>query len=206
MAWSNTIRSKKWVCQAKKTQPQQTKGKESERHDAKSSLVFVRDVHQAYNDGQVDVFEKCLHEDVHCSFKGALMLRSYFVEQMRLCTKAFPDFNFTILHSRAKPSAMEDCWDIVCDLRVNGTHTGAPYCFDPYPPIAATGISLKMDVERVTYTVSPRRRKSRSEVGSTRRSESKIDDEFEILHMRVVPLGEFTGPVGMYTQLGGVIF
>lgn len=70
--------------------------------------------------------------------------------------------------------------------KFSGTHTGAPYTFMPgkMPAIPASGKRVENDEEKFFFTMS---------------------EEHKIKHVALVALGRYTGPSGIYLNLGGTI-
>lgn len=114
-------------------------------------------------------------------FPGAKMLADEFFDETDGLVKAFPDFELSIADediTETKPGVV-----VVEKAVAQGTHTGSPYGFGPYPPIAATGIRCKNDPERLEF---------------------HFDEEGKITKMVVTPSGMKTGPQGFYESIGGI--
>ena len=91
--------------------------------------------------------------------------------------KSFPDFQFSYESLRQfSPGVvvLENC-------QPNGTHTGTPFQLPNLPPIPAAGKFVKLDPERLFFTIR----------------------SGKIAEIEVVALGRTTGPLGLYEGLGG---
>ena len=153
---------------------------------AKEAVAFIHKLHKLET---VSIFDQVLHPQAEVLFRGALMSRNDFVEQSKLTFEAFPDFQHNETSIRVVVEK-DGYWEIVCEIKPSGTHTGIPYAFGPFPEIPTTGKHVQMDPERLTYTVTAQ------EGGKG----------LVIQKMSILPLGAMTGPAGFYTAIGGVIF
>ncbi|CAB9502559.1 expressed unknown protein [Seminavis robusta] len=104
----------------------------------------------------------------------------FYILETHKAQKSFPDIHFqwvSIKETKAGTVLVED-------LQVGGTHTGEPYAFANFPPIPATNKHINNDPERLWITVR----------------------DGKIAIMDVISLGDTTGPLGFYTQVGGNMY
>ena len=71
---------------------------------------------------------------------------------------------------------------VVRDLVASGTHTGTPYACGPCEPLPPSGQHVKCDKEELYFT---------------------FGEDGKISQLTIIPMGEMTGPQGVYTLLGG---
>ena len=82
------------------------------------------------------------HERGEVIFKEAPMNIVGFTDELERLYKSFPDF---YVHYEDVQVLGPDSISTV--LRVEGTHTGAPYGFGPFPEIEPKGTKVKLDPE-----------------------------------------------------------
>jgi predicted ester cyclase len=115
-----------------------------------------------------------------CCFKGAEtgMLLDEFLEAVILMFASFPDNKFEWDSvEEISPGVV-----FVTNFHGSGTHTGKPFSFGQFPPIAATGIRVEEDPCNVTYTIA-----------HNKITKILID----------VISGDLVGPPGYYHKIGG---
>ena len=104
---------------------------------------------------------------------------SISVVMLKDINASFPDMKWEYdKMQEPRPGLVE-----ISGFRVSGTHTAAPYTFHPdFPPIPATGKFCENDEENLSL---------------------HINKEGKIEQIQIVSLGIFTGPQGLYEQIGG---
>jgi hypothetical protein len=107
-----------------------------------------------------------------------------FEEEMVKVFRSFPDFTLHIVSDDGIVEQPDGT--VLAELEATGTHTGAPYSFGPYPDIPPSGITVKLDREICRYHI--------------------CDKEGKVSKIIITPLGQSTGPPGLYTLIGGLIF
>jgi len=121
------------------------------------------------------------HEKGECHFEEAKMLACHYDETCQTTYRSFPDLKLVTTEEgleEIEPGI------VVVIITAQGTHTGEPYCFGPFPEVEAKGTSVRNDPERLKFHV----------------------EDGRIRKLEVEPLGRNTGPPGFYTQVGGLIF
>ena len=120
-------------------------------------------------------------EDDLVSFEdGNSMPAKVFVVEMSKLSTSFPDIIFDYESIRETQPGLV----LVENLRVTGTHVGAPYGFSPYPELPTTNKYVVIDPERLWWF--------------------QVKDG-KVTKMDVISLGNITGPPGFYVQIGGVL-
>ena len=82
------------------------------------------------------------HASGEVVFKEAPMTSAGFVEEWHRLYKAFPNVSVSCTELK---TIRPDC--VTAIFQVEGTHTGEPYGFGPFPEIPVTGIHVKLDPE-----------------------------------------------------------
>ena len=82
------------------------------------------------------------HESGEVIFKEAPMTAGGFIEEWHRIYKAFPNVSVSCTEMKA---IRPDC--VTAIFQVEGTHTGGPYCFGPFPEIPKSGIHVRLDPE-----------------------------------------------------------
>ncbi|CAB9521173.1 expressed unknown protein [Seminavis robusta] len=100
-------------------------------------------------------------------------------EEVANIHRALPDFSLHYKSIRKHPTNSGVV--IVNQVVASGTHTAAPYAFGPFEPINPTGKKVVNDPEELHILVQ----------------------DGKICRLDFYPMGEYTGPAGLYTQLGG---
>lgn len=100
-------------------------------------------------------------------------------EEVQKMFDAFLDFKFMM--RTPEESAVQEGVIVVHDFVATGTHTGKPFGIGPCEPIKGTGKFVLLDAEEHHYYFR----------------DGKVCKE------EVVPMGEMTGPMGIYIQIGG---
>lgn len=72
------------------------------------------------------------------------MTASGYMDEFAKMFASFPDFHLDLI---GDPVEHQEDNSVSFTVQATGTHTGAPYSFDPYPEVAATGIAIKLDPE-----------------------------------------------------------
>lgn len=143
------------------------------------------------------------HADANIMFKDAPMTLGGFQEELRRIFDSLPDFKLHIVG----PIQEQADGTVLATMYATGTHTGKPYSFGPFPEVDPKGTAIKLDAEYVaTATISINRIKTSSTDHRTHRNCFFTVRDGKIVHIKVMPLGESTGPPGVYTQLGGLVF
>lgn len=97
--------------------------------------------------------------------------------------EALPDFKFTTRLIEEVVLESGKSFVVVHDLLAQGTHTGAPFAIGPYPEVEPSGKFVKNDPETVRF---------------------HFDKDGKICRVKIIKSGVFSGPGGLYTQLGGI--
>jgi hypothetical protein len=105
-------------------------------------------------------------------------------EEMVKVFRSFPDFTLHIVSVNGIVEQPDGT--VLAELEATGTHTGAPYSFGPYPDIPPSGITVKLDREICRYHI--------------------CEKEGKLSKIIITPLGQSSGPPGLYTLIGGLIF
>ena len=110
---------------------------------------------------------------------GFAMPMNQWARTTSQCKASFPDMKFTYKTLKeASPTQV-----LIDDVRFSGTHTGAPFTFAPqFPPIPTSNKFVQNDEERFVFDMT---------------------QDGKIRHLHVIALGCYTGPPGVYEQLGG---
>ena len=114
-------------------------------------------------------------------FEEGMRLTPVEVAQMLLLIRSsFPDFKFTYDSIEVEANNKVT----VEGLKAFGTHTAAPFAFPPgvVPPISAAGVFCENDEERVWL---------------------ELDKNWKIKTCHIIAMGDKTGPIGLYEQIGG---
>lgn len=115
--------------------------------------------------------------ETQISFKETTMLIGDFLDELDGMFKSFPDMSFEARDIKViAPGKVE-----VGFFQTNGTHTGKPYGFGPYPEVPTSNIKFKNDPERFVFEV----------------------EDGKLNKLTVIPTGEYSGPMGAYLQIGG---
>lgn len=126
---------------SKMAPPAQEQPRRSDKEPTRNEQVvaeFVRYVNEHENFG-------CLfHDRADILFKEAAMTLDGFLEEWEKIFKSFPDFSMRVEGGIREQEADGTVIAVFC---VSGTHTGAPYCFGPFPEIEATNIKANNDPE-----------------------------------------------------------
>lgn len=135
------------------------------------------------NNGDLDAARSAFTDDCKYMFPGDLEISVQELEQVteKICS-ALPDFKFSFRlveeHEQNGKYVV-----VVHDIVAEGTHTGAPFEFGPYPAIHPEGKHVKNNPETARFY---------------------FDESDKIARAKVIKSGEFAGPAGLYTQLGGI--
>jgi hypothetical protein len=110
---------------------------------------------------------------------GKEMLGYEFLEEVASALSSFPDLRFTwSKFTEISPGVVTSS-----SLVAEGTHTGEPYGFGPFPAIKAKGTKCKDPPLTVTGTI----------------------ENGKIVHWHLDGGGELCGPPSFYTQIGGIV-
>ena len=129
----------------------------------------------------------------HCDFlfvdSDCEMPAYEFYTAVKETTESFPDLHFhwksmSIKGINGPESKHPGTVVVIKNYYGIGTHTGKPYGFGPYPPIAATGKRIRDQKIEFTFVVR----------------------DGKISHAIIDAFGQVVGPPGFYTKLGGLIF
>ncbi|CAB9512521.1 expressed unknown protein [Seminavis robusta] len=104
---------------------------------------------------------------------------NFFAVELNKIHKSFPDISFQYESIKENKGGQV----LVEELQVSATHRGEPYAYAHYPPIARTNKRVINDPECLWFTIK----------------------DGKITKMQLIALGSFTGPPGLYTQVGGQI-
>jgi hypothetical protein len=136
----------------------------------------------AMNRKDVAAIRKFANANSVCCYKGAEtgMLLPDFLEAVIMIFESFPD-NKMIWDSieEISPGVV-----VVTNFQGKGTHTGKPFSFGPFPPIAATGIRVEEDPCHLTIN---------------------IENNKMTLFVIDTYCGDLVGPPGYYNKIGGVL-
>ena len=146
----------------------------------KSAVEVLEAFFHASNRHDTNEMAQFFEERADVLFEETPMSVQEYIEECGRIFKAFPDLTF---HWKSIESHGPD-GAIMPGLYVLGTHKG-PYAFGPYPEIAATNKVCRNDPEDFTIWLGP--------TGKIRKA-------------KIIPKGEMTGPAGLYTQIGGLVF
>lgn len=122
-------------------------------------------------------------DDFTFTFPGdyEIGVNELFPESQRMA-ESMPDFKFSARLVEEVTMENGTSFVVVHDLVAGGTHTGQPYQFGPYPLIVASGKYVKNDPEMVRFYF----------------------EGDKVCRAEILKAGKFSGPAGLYTQLGGL--
>ena len=124
---------------------------------------------------------KVCHPSFQIVFKtegGAKVTLDEIIYETRKIRRSFPDIRFIADHYMSMPDGR-----LKLELRVVGTHTGAPYGFGPFSPIPPAGTKVQNGPETLTF---------------------KFDEKYNMIREVSIPVTEtYSGPPGLYAQIGG---
>ena len=144
---------------------------------------IIKLYYQRFNDKNLQAARDMFTEDATFTFPGdeEISLDQLFQESQRILD-SLPDFKFSARLFEEVTRENGKSFVVVHDLIAEGgMHTGKPYQFGSYPPIEATGTYVKNNPEEVRF---------------------HFEGE-KICRAKVVRAGQFSGPAGLYAQLGG---
>lgn len=96
-----------------------------------------------YFNQQQDV-QALFHGHADVVFKDAPMTLEGFVDEWQRLFRSFPDFHIEYNDLKI---VSPGCISVI--LQAQGTHTGEPYSFGPFPEVPMTGKHVKLDSEYV---------------------------------------------------------
>jgi hypothetical protein len=148
--------------------------------DTKNARFVKEKFCEAMNRQDVTTIRKFAGADSICCYKGAEtgMQLPHFLEAVIMIFECFPD-NVMVWDSieETSPGVV-----VVTNFQGKGTHTGKPFSFGQFPPIAATGIRVEEDPCHLTINVEKNK-----------------------MTMFVIDTycGDLVGPPGYYHKIGG---
>jgi hypothetical protein len=148
--------------------------------DTKNARLVKEKFCEALSRQEVASIRKFTSPDSICYYEGAEtgMLLPEFLEAVIMMFASFPDNKFVWDSvEEISPGVV-----LVTNFHGSGTHTGKPFSFGPFPPIAATGIRVKEDPCQLTINVA-----------NTKMASIVID----------IYSGDLVGPPGYYHKIGG---
>jgi hypothetical protein len=154
-----------------------------ERSGLNSNEKIVEEWVKCYGTRSFDKFKTMTDSSALMVFVDAKaeMHRDDFATSCDMLFDSFPDITFRWQSIKeVSPGKV-----VVKNFGAQGTHTGVPFAFDPYPAIAATGKSFEDPPLDFTITIDATTGK--------------------ITHGQIDSFGSLVGPPGIYTQIGGVI-
>lgn len=177
--------------------------KETTSKEMTPNQVVVAEFVRLVNSHQED-FSSIFDARADVLFKDAPMTLDGFLGEWAKIFRSFPDFYLRV------EGGIDEQPDgtVIAVLNAGGTHTGTPYSFGPFPEIEATGIKVANDPEYVELgsVIFTRINSLRHRRPLNRRVCFTIEDG-KIKKFAVESVGgELTGPPGLYTQIGGLIF
>lgn len=155
---------------------------QKEEIEKSENVKVVEEFFQRFNsfESVESLEEMFLHPD-QSKFRledGFSMTPKEWAEGSLLVYNSFPNMKFEF--KELKETGPNEV--VAEGLNFSGTHTGAPFTFaPPFPEIPTTGIHVVNDEERFVF----------------RLKDGKIDV------LTVIALGTYTGPPGVYEQVGG---
>ncbi|CAB9525636.1 unknown protein [Seminavis robusta] len=145
--------------------------------NAKLTREFMR----RYNNHDLPGARAMLTDDYFTVFRDHEMTWDDLKSETQKISDAFPDYKFLFERLEARSDGVV----ILHNFVPSGTHTGTPYGFGPCPEIPPTGVHVQNDPEEVIHFYFR---------------------NGKICQNAVYTDGEFVGPVGIYTQIGGFPF
>lgn len=116
--------------------------------------------------------------EIHFVDLGGVSTLSELIGVVKMIRNSFPDLVIATGEYEVKPGR-----EVHMGFhQVFGTHTGVPFSFGPFPPIAATGILCANDPESFIF---------------------KFDTKNRVKLVYIRGSGNFSGPPGLYMQIGG---
>ena len=105
-----------------------------------------------------------------------------FVNQMVVVYASFPDYDSHWESVKEDPSSGSV---MIKNFTSSGTHTGAPFAFGPFPPVAAQGAAIKDDPIDLHVLLN--------------------DAQDKVVAVKPVTHGAQIGPASYYAQVGGML-
>ena len=132
----------------------------------------------AMNKHDMERLTNLFHPDASVEMvEGTKMDGTTFLNSLQDIYYSFPDFAVTL-----PPAELQKDGSVIFRGIVgSGTHTGAPYGFGPFEPIPAAGKKFRNDEESIQIHFR----------------------ESKIVRYVFLSIGMYSGPHGVYTQLGG---
>lgn len=146
------------------------------------NVQLVTDWCNAFEEHDLELVKKLTKDD--CTFDFAetemTMLVGDFIATIAMLYSSFPDLHFTWSSIEAYGCGRV----IVKNYKGRGHHTGAPFGFEPFDPIAAKGTFVEDEPIELDLLIQ----------------------DGKVAHCVTKAFGALVGPPGYYIKLGGVLF
>lgn len=146
------------------------------------NVQLITDWVNAFDEHNLEKVKERTKEDCTVDFAESEMnmLASDFFAATAMLYASFPDLHFTW-------SSIEACGPdrvIVKTYQASGHHTGAPFGFEPFDPIAPKGTFVEDEPMELNLLIQ----------------------DGKVAHCITKAFGALVGPPGYYVKLGGVLF